>query len=444
MIDLMVKSLIRQATQVENMGQRAAEQVKYMVVFITPEASFKTLGVEAYAELGDFISARSVDIELDIRMQPSLYINKLLPYKDDLKVQLITTDLTGRTVIEYTAIPLLDTDVRAEGNQSYHANVDGVSEGTINKYRFQLMEPIFAKMRTVEISHISLLGNMENTLSLVVDTETKKAIADTTFKYDGLIMDYPIDNDTVYKAVVVPEGIRVINLPVVLQEDERYGVYDKGLGFYFKQRRWWCYRLFDLTKYDRNPRTIDILRLPNDKAPTLQFTFFITADKLTILSTGEASQTDGTDITRQNEGTGKRLIQPSLISGETGTHYNAGRAIKTRADSMAEYATSTRKSGNDLVPLNPVPSANVYKYVSENSATDGTIINIPWHCGDPGYLEPGAAVRYMFMGDAEKMETRKGVLLGYRMDTKVIDPMTLMMKRSITLMVFLSKSTEGN
>lgn len=36
MIDLMVKSLIRQATQVENMGQRAAEQVKYMVVFITP------------------------------------------------------------------------------------------------------------------------------------------------------------------------------------------------------------------------------------------------------------------------------------------------------------------------------------------------------------------------------------------------------------------------
>ena len=355
MIDLMVKSLIRQAKQVEGMGQKAAESVKYLAVFITPEGNFKTLGVDGYAELGDFVNNRSADIEVSIRMQPSMYINKLLPYKDNLKVQFITTDYTSQIVTEYTAIPLLDTDVKVEGNNSIHSDVDGFSQVTFHRYRFQLLEPIFAKMRTVELSHISLMGNVENAISLIVDGETKKAITDTQFVYNGLILDTPISNDTLYKALVFPEGTRAINLPVIIQEDERYGVYDKGLGFYFKQRRWWCYKLYDLNKYDRHPKTIDIIRLPQDKAPTLQFTFFITEVGLTILSTGESSQKDFTDITKQNNCVGARLIQPSLISGETGLHYNAGRAIKTRADSMAEYAMSPRKSGDDFIPVNQIP-----------------------------------------------------------------------------------------
>lgn len=444
MLDLMISGLLRQAKQIDGMGQRAAETVKLNVIFITPNANIKSLGVDGYSELADYVNNRSNDIDISVRLQPSIYIKELLPYKDNLKAQLIITDGKEQVVTEYIAVPLLDSDPRMEGNQSYHANVEGLSQATFNSYKFQFLEPIYARLRTIELSHISLMGNMENTISLVIDTETKKAISDTQYKYDGLVMDSPVDNDTTYKAIVVKEGVKVINFPVVLQDDERYGVYEKGLGFYFKQRRWWCYKLYDLTKYDKHPKPIEIIRFPEDKAPTLEYTFFISDSNLTILSTGKAEQNDGTDILRQNAGVGARLVQPTLISGETGLHYNAGRAIKTRADSMAEYATTTRGSGDDYIPLNSKPSSNICKYASATAIADGSLMYIPWHCGDPGYLEPGAPIRYTYMGSNNRMEVRKGILLGYRMDTKVIDPISLLMKRSITLFIFMSKSTESN
>lgn len=440
MIDIMVKKLVAQAHQVAGMGQRAAEQVKYQAIFITPNGSFKTLGVEAYAEFGDFVGGRSTDFTVKIRMRPSMYINNLLPYKDNLTVQFITTDMTNNLVREFVANPLADVDVRSEGNNSMHANVEGLSEAAIQAYEFQLLDPVYAKARTIETSYIGLMGQVGTVLSVLYEREMRRA-GFTTVDYQGLVMDTPVDNTINYSAITVPEGIRLTKLATFLQDSEKYGVYSKGLGLFFKQKRWWIYRLYDLYKYDDHPSPIDIIRLPEDKAPTLEFTFFITATGLTILSTGKTSQEDGSDIERQNNGVGMRLVNPDLVGGDAGVRINAGRAIKTRVDSLAEYQTAERGNGNDYVPLNPVPTSNVNKYASLNAIADGTIINVPWHCGDPGYLEPGAPVRYQFMGASDRMETRRGVLLGYRMDTKVIDPMTLLMKRSITLIIFMSKPT---
>lgn len=441
MIDLMVKGLINQAKRINGMGKKAAETVKYQAIFITPNGNLKTLGVDGYAEKGDFVNDRATDITLSCRMRPSLYINGILPYKDNLRVQLISSDFNNQIVTEYVAIPLLDTDVRSEGAQSAHANVEGISEGSIQSYGFQLLEPTYAALRTIEISHLGLMGNMTSTISRVFSREMTAAGFTDQKDYQGLIMETPADNDINYSTISIPEGVRLTKFCSWLQESEKYGVYSKGLGCFFKQKRWWVYRLWDLLKYDSHPQPIEIIRLPEDKAPTLQYTFFVNDNGLTILATGDAKQTDQSDIDRQNQGVGMRLVSPDLVGGEVGMHYNAGRAIRTRADSMSEFQTAERGSGTDYVPLNPVPSSNVNKYASYGAATNGSFIELNWHCGDPGYLEPGAAIRYQFMGASDRMETRKGVLLGYRMDTRVVDPISLLMKRSVTLIIFLSKQS---
>lgn len=440
MIDIMVKKLIAQAHQVAGMGKKAAEQVKYQAVFVTPNGSFKTLGVEGYAEFADFAHARSTDITIRIRMRPSMYINNLLPHNDNLILQLITTDLTNNLVREFVANPLLDTDIRSEGNSSAHADIEGISEASIQTYEFQLLDPVYAKARTIETSYIGLMGTVDTVLSILYEREMRKA-GFSKLEYQTLVMDTPVDNTINYSAITIPEGIRLTKLAHFLQDSEKYGVYSKGLGCFFTQKRWWIYRLYDLYKYDSHPSPIDIIRLPQDKAPTLEYTFFVTDTGLTILSTGDAQQYDGSDIERQNNGVGMRLVNPELVGGNAGVRINAGRAIKTRVDSLAEYQTVERGNGNDYVPLNPTPSSNVNKYASLNAPGDGSTISVTWHCGDPGYLEPGAPIRYQFMGASNRMETRRGVLLGYRMDTKVIDPMTLLMKRSVTLIIFLSNPT---
>lgn len=437
-IGVLIDNLLNEAVRIDK-NTVSAENLKIIFIITTPEGEYKSLGVDAFSEYGDFVSARTTDYNIKARFTPDVYINKILPFKDNLKCQVISATGIDQIVKEFIPIPTVTYDVRAEGNNSNHANIEGASQITIQGYQFQLLEVPFSKLKDIERSRSFLMANVQDVISYVIDEEMKTVELDNKDKYKGLVMEVPVDNTVSYRQILIPEGIRLINIPVYLQESEHYGVYSKGLGCYYKQNRWWIYSLYDLNKYDTHPRPIEITRLPRDKAPTLQKTFFFNENGLNIVSTGENEHIASSDINKQNTGVGNRIKDPKLISGEQGSYYNNGRAVRTRVDSLTEYQTSQRGSGEEYVPLSDTPSSNTFKYASANSANDGALLTIEWHNSDTGYLEPGAPVRYQFMGDSERMETRKGVLLGYRTDYKVIDPMTLFMKRATKLFIFISK-----
>lgn len=437
MIDIMISGLLSQAEKLNSADKRSSPNVRHDIIFITPQGNIKTLGVDRKADFADYINEHAEDITVGVRMQPSVYVNSLIPNRDNLKAQLITTNGKTNTVIEYTAIPLDPGDPKAAGTHSQVADLEGASTIGIKSYEFQLIDPTYTVLRDQIVSGISLMGNIEDTMSSMIDSYTKQYVGDD-LPYDGIVMESPIDNDQRYSAIVVPEGVPLVDFPSFLQESEKYGVYSKGLGFFFKQGRWWLYSLYDPFRYDRHPNPVNIFRLPQDKAPTLESTFFFNNNGMTILATGESDYDDQGDIAKQDGGVGVRLILGSKVSGETGSYYNAGRSIQTRADSMSEFQISERASGNNYTPVRRTPTSNPYKYASANSANEGTILTVEWHNSDTGYIEPGVPCRYQYM-DKENMVTRKGVILGYRTDYKVLEPNSLLMKRSTMLTIFLGR-----
>lgn len=438
MIDIMLKNLLTQAKRVSATTVKLPKYMKYSVIFITETGTYDTLGVDGLEENGDFVSNHSEDTMISVRMQPSLYYDVLLANRDDLKAQLIATDGEQRYITEYVAIPLEGGDPRTSGEHSMSADIDSVSFTSLNSYQFQLLDPIYAKLRDGIVSGISLMGNVEDTVAHLMNVYTSQLVEPTEF--EGIVFDYPIDNQTRYSSIVVPEGVELPSLPSYIQNNDKYGFYREGLGTYFQDKKWWIYSLFNSTKFDDHPLVAEIIRLPRDKFPTLEDTYFNDENGLTVLATGDSNFEDDSDIIAQDEGVGARLVAATKVSGETGTHYNAGRSIQSRADSMLEFQLVERKSGQEYYPVGKTPTNNPFKYASVIAGNAGDILSLDWDNSDTSTITPGMPCRYQYMAQ-EKMYARKGVILGFRTRYTTYNKMTLFMSRTTTLVMYLEKTT---
>lgn len=433
----MIHNLLTQAKRVSGTTAVLPKYLKYYAVFITEEGTYTTIGVDSLETYADFANNHAEETIATVRMQPSLYYDILLPNRDDLKMQLIATDGNQRFITEYTAVPLEGNDPRLAGVHSMSADIQSVSYTSVASYPIQLLDPTYTKLRDGIVAGISLMGNVEDTVAYMLDGYTKQLVEPT--EYDGIVFDYPIDNQTRYSAVVIPEGVELQGLPNYIQNSDKYGFYREGLGCYFKDKQWWVYSLFNTTKFDDHPKVAEVIRLPRDKFPTLEDTYFSNENGLTILATGDADHNDDSDIIAQDEGVGARLVSASKVSGETGTHYNAGRSIQSRADSMLEFKLLERKSGQEYYPVGKTPTNNPFKYSSVIAGNNGDILSINWDNGDTSAIIPGMPCRYQYMTE-EKMYARKGVILGFRTKNMLYNKTTLFMSRTTTLIMFLEKN----
>lgn len=443
MLATQIQAFLKQAKSTADYANNAASTVTMTAVFITPEGQYTALGVERFMEYGDFLNNRSDLIQIRVRLQPGIYFNKLVPFRDDLTVQLFVDSESDRVLREFVAVPLVSTDVRAEGNNTGAINIDALDETNLVPYEFQLMSRGFAKLKNVPVSNIYQMTTTADVIATVMETYSRQAGLTGWDAYKGMQFHQPIDNTNRYDSIEIPNGTKLINVPVILQNDNDYGVYTKGLCCYYKQNYWWVVPLYNTELVDTHPRPLDIIRVPENKIPDLDSTFYRSNVAMTIIACGKASHTDNADIHKQNEGIGQRLVMGDAIAGDTGYHYNNGRAITTRADTVQEYKLSNRRDGEQWIPLNQAPTGNLCVPLSQNAINEGEIIEVEWRNGDVGYLEPGHPVRYQYMYSDSEMMVRRGVLLGYRTDyipiTSYAKPM---LKRTTILKLFVKRRSE--
>ena len=208
---------------------------------------------------------------------------------------------------------------------------------------------------------------------------------------------------------------------------------------YYRKGMWYIFPLFKVGRYETARKVLNIYRVPQDVIPTLEVTHFTEGKVTTILSTGDAKHINGTDIVKQNKGTGKRIISPDAIMGETGGYYSKGVHLSTRADTLSEYQTSKRGSGEDVAPFSNEPTNNLAKHLSDNAFNEGSLETIQWMNSNHSKLEPGMPVRYFFLtGDV--LSYKEGTLLGARTE-HVRDQQTpndLKFRQSSALSLFLN------
>lgn len=443
MLSTQIQAFLKQAQSTANFANNSAAVVTMTAIFITPEGQYTALGVERFMDYGDFRNNRADITQIRVRMQPSVYFNKLIPFRDDLTVQVFVESESDKLLREFVAVPLTSKDVRAESNTTAAANLEALDTTNLVSYEFQLINKGFAKLKNIPVSNIYQMTNMESVIGTVMQTYTASAGLTGWEAFKGMQFHRPIDNTNKYNSVEIPNGTKLINVPIMLQNDNDYGVYTKGLCCYYKQNYWWIVPLYNTELVETHPRPLDILRVPENKIPDLDCTFYRSDVAMTIIACGKANHTDDADIAKQNEGTGQRIIMGDAVAGDTGYHYNNGRAITTRADTLQEYKLSNRKDGEQWIPLSETPTGNICAPMTQNAINEGEVIEVEWRNGDVGYLEPGHPLRYQYMYNDNEMMVRRGVLLGYRTDyipiTSYAKPM---LKRTTILTIFVKRRAE--
>lgn len=385
-------------------------------MFVTPESYVEIIGIERLTGLGNYVSSRSDDIRVRVRIQPGVYQRHVLPFKDDLQFELITTTDAGSKVQYYRCIPLSISDTESLGNTTKEMDLGIYDDLNFISLDFQLLDLGFSKLRTIPYSDAFLSANVKDVLHYALSTETAALELTGQDQFRGVFIEEPVDNTVVYRQIVFAQGkTNLINVAQYLQEND-YGVYSRGIGSYYKRGEWRVYTLWDSVKYDYSDYTLDIIRVPEDVMPTIEASYYLNDTNLSIVSSGRGELRNSVDVQLQNKGTGQQIISSKAANGMTGSHYEKGQVLLTRQDSLTQFRTVERKSGEERVSVNPVPTNNTAREISKFRANNGEILTVPWKNADHRLIRPGMPFRYYYLTSEGYVKQRTGTVIGMAFD----------------------------
>lgn len=410
---------------------------------VTPTEQISLIIPTGLAKLAKFDTNVSDDGRLKGQIQPGVYQNQIIPYKDNLHVEVVKRVGYQQTMTRYRCIPLGTPDNAMQANNTSLADLSTKDSINMVTVTFQLMDPGYAVLRNELVADNFLMATLPDVLhNLLVRSKSKIKFTDAD-AWKGVDIELPCDNTRVFKQVIVNPPIPLVRLAYWIQENDQFGFYSKGLGCYYRKGMWYVYPLMKIGRYETASKVANIYLLPENVFPTLKNTWFWEGNVLTILSTGGIASTDDSgDIDKQNSGAGKRIVNADAIMGEVGNYYSKGQALTTRKDSVSEYKTSNRASGEELVLFDSKPSNNLCKHLTQNAYKEGTTLNRTWHNSDIDQITPAMPCRVFYM-EGERMMYREGTILSVRgetqADTQSVSPK---FREHAALQMFISNQTE--
>lgn len=437
-----LQNLIKQLKEVSVAGKNRL--FKLNAVIITPTQHIPVHLVSSFTRSARFGIDRTDDYRLTCQIQPGLYSKQVIPYRDNLKIEVIERTGLVQTVRQFRCIPLVTSDPAKQNNTTLEGNLEALDTNNLITINLQLQELGYAFLRNEFVLPSSLLmARTDKVLQscLMLGGEQLTLKGDDAWR--GVDMPEEGDNDKLYKHIEIPTGTRLMDLPTYLQTDDKYGIYSKGLGMFYRKGMFYVFPLFKMGRYKTSKRVLDIYRVAADAVPTLETSYYDNGKTLTIISTGESKNRNTADITRQNEGTGKRIINPDAVAGTAGRYYENGKAMTTRSDSLTEYKTVNRASGEEISTFTPTPTTNIYKHLSESAYNDGELITVPWDACDMSLIIPGMPCKYYYTEDNARLVEKEGVVItmvgGCVKNNMDVDPV---FKESCSLVIFVVDNNE--
>lgn len=419
-----LQNLIDHANAVNASGSRRF--IKMEATVITPVDQIPLLIPNGFGRNANFAGGASDDCEIRAQIQPGVYMKQILPYKDNLYIEVVNRVGYTQTMTRYRATPLGDTNPEMQGNDTALADLIAKDDLNMVTVSFQLLEPGFALLKNELVTDNFLMAKLDKVIHGILTEYGNLLNLTGPDKFRGVNIETPFDNDRTFGRISIPAAVPLVILAKWFQQHEEFGFYSKGMGQYYRKGMWYIYPLYKVGRYETARKTVDIYRLPQNVFPTIENSYFIEGNKMTILSTGEGDMADNRDIQRQNQGMGYRVTNPEAIMGETGRYYNKGQNMTTRGDSLAEFQTSKRKSGEEMVPFSGKPSSNLCKLLSKNAYNDGQEMEVEWHNSFADWIEPDTPCRYFYMSGSETLTFKEGSITNLytelRMDTQSQSP----------------------
>lgn len=248
-------------------------------------------------------------------------------------------------------------------------------------------------------------------------------------------------NPEIIHQLAIPDGMPLKDVCNFIQNDE-CGVYPTGLGRYIQNKQFYVYPLFDVTRYSKNTKVLNIINIPNDRFKGSEKTFIDSPMSLTIIVTGTASSSDQSTGAKIQHGSGTRFGDMNKILN-TGT-IKDNRMLFDRATNLNEVTTETLADNlNNMRWSEERFTANPYKQYTKMAQRMGQPLDVEWTRCNVDLLEPGMPVKYQTI-DGDTVNTYYGTLLGVNENRIPVEPGTVNTRYDgiAKLSLFLVRHTE--
>lgn len=218
-------------------------------------------------------------------------------------------------------------------------------------------------------------------------------------------------SEKVYDNCIVPDHTPMELVPRILDE-ECGGIYPTGMRYYLQRQHWYIYPIYDLRRYDRASRVMNVINVPRGRLTGVETTFRKTGNQIIILATGETIHFDPTEKRQLQEGNAVRYVDAVKMFDDA-VKNNGNRAIADLSKTLSEITVEPRESGKDQARLADLPfTTRHYLEMSKLAERSGFYIQVAWENAAPDNLYPGMPAKYSYLNGSNQVEELHGILVG--------------------------------
>lgn len=386
---------------------------KWKAELIIDNEVIPVLKVDTLERNSDFVNLYSDIIHLQILVPQSVLINLIQPARNNLKIRLAkeqnnrTGDSTKAVetysqVFDAHLITTQSPTVKVRSGKSTGDGLDDLSQ--LATVELQLTDVELTEYRLVEVSGVYRNIRTDNLLRAMMS----HPLAQRKQRRIGVDM-VPGNNDRIYYQILLPNGIKLIELPMWLQEN--YGIYSSKIGYYLYQGFWYVYPLLDYTRFDKVKRNLTILKVPPDEMVGNDNSYVEQGDNLFVFATGDTKHTDNSEHILNNVGNGIRYVQTSNIVDQFRNHERGSSKI-TAGQNRREVILEKRPKGINLYKnADGLFTDNPWQELSTLTSGLAATIGVVWEYSNPELLYPGMPVKFLYKRN-NKVVRIYGTLVG--------------------------------
>lgn len=410
------------------------------------EETYIPLQVVAVNIRRDYNLAYADEMTCTLLIPLGKYSRKIYPNRNDLQITLIKTSLKGNTASinrskdteteRYSATLLDDCMAIAEGKGKESNDEATLDLHGIADIHFQLYSKAVEQVRMMTVGGVFRQTKLDQVILGILTKESSKAKVDDKKVITGVDL-IPISNSEKKEHVVITHGIKVIDLPNYLQN--KYGIYNAGLGSYIQNNVWYVFPMYDTTQFEKREKTLTILVLPSSKLPELERSFRKNGDSLVILVSSDTGFKDDSGTQYLNDGNGARLGNANKYLESFSTTKDNKTTI-SRTKNNSEFITDTKPDNlNHVNVAGERITANPYTVYSNLLSRNGGVFQCIWENSSPNLIIPGMITKIIYF-DKNEIKELIDVTLGVKHTSmKVGDMNTLKHTTNSSLSIFVNR-----
>lgn len=388
--------------------------------FLNPNKDLKiTAKLYSISIIQDFVNTYLDTIQIEVELVPADY-RVLMQNTQDLEccIILYPTDTDSGTdlydlepvIIQYAVF----TEHQVDMDKQFQSNAFGDNKedgGTLlsasqaqayGRFTFHLLSK---EMRDIRKVQINMIGR-DITLESVLHWSCQQFAVKNT-----IIL--PVDNTATIGNFIIPPMKNISNLFPYLQQ--RYGIYKKGLGYYYTDETMYVYPLYD-TSIDTSPYKDGVIHLINGVRTYFNIgnfyhkwdgnDLYIAATHFLQVNPANTASSENLGDTIVTSNADNVLDRLAPVMGDGRVEVADNQTI-IRRQNLAGNMSSDSQS----VVYQDITS-NIYQTTTKLAKDDGSILNAIWVNAQPMAIKPGHHLIYNYSSNDGDYQTSEGKVLG--------------------------------